>query len=147
MCLRCDGYSEEEVWRATDLAIRTFGWSLVLVEDESPWLYTIGLLESFGHPELVVVDIKLERGELLIRSVAQMVEDTGGVDWRELKRRGIGLVTVHDDHLRSDLFGSWINFYDKVPASGSFLQVLPPKDWFCACHQSAGRRLDRRGSG
>jgi hypothetical protein len=58
---------------------------------------------------------------------------------------GVECVEVHDDHLRSDLFGRWAARYNRFPKPGEFLQVVPPRSAFCECHANAIRRLDRPG--
>ena len=54
MCVLCEGGSEEDLLRDEFMRIALDGFTVVLVESESPWAYTIGLTQSFDHPELVV---------------------------------------------------------------------------------------------
>lgn len=54
----------------TDLHIRVRGYSLVRVEADEPWCYTIGLPESYGHPELVTHNLEMDAQVELIRAVA-----------------------------------------------------------------------------
>ncbi len=144
MCLQCDGYSFEDVMRATDLRIRTYGWSLVMVEGARPWSYTIGLRQSFHHPELVVVDIEQAAQVKLIQWACRDIEEFGSIDDLGARFLGIETATVHDAHLTSDeWFGSWESFYGEPPPSGSFLQLFPPPSWECDCHRGSARRLDR----
>jgi hypothetical protein len=144
MCLQCDGYSFEDVMRATDLDIRTHGWHHVLVEDDKPWSYTIGLRESYHHPELVVVDLDRPSQIELVQWACRSIEECGSIDDIEARFLGIEIATVHDVHLASnEWFGSWHSFYGEQPPSGSFLQLFPPPSWECACHRGASRRLDR----
>jgi hypothetical protein len=142
MCLQCDGYSFEDVMRMTDLHIRVYGYSLVQVEEAEPWCYTIGLTESFGHPELVACGLKMEAEVELIRTVAGMVIHDRLDDGR-LAALDMRLVTVHHTNLTGDMFGTWMNFYGDELEPGSFMQVLPPRSWLCECHRDAVVRLDR----
>ena len=48
-----------------DLTIRTYGWQLHQITDDNPWSYTIGLLESYDHPELMVTGLELELTSIL----------------------------------------------------------------------------------
>ncbi len=118
-----------------DLTIRTYGWQLNQITDDHPWSYTIGLLESYGHPELMVIGLGFEMQNIVIRKIVDSIEKTGSVDHDFLEREGVTLVEVHPNHLRGDWFGTWSNFYERRPAPGSFLQIVPPSDWFCDCHQ------------
>ena len=143
MCIMCDGSSYEEAMRSVDLSIRVHGWHMTAVEAPMPWCYTIGLTETFDHPELVVVDMNIAAEERLIRWAVGMIEQNGRLDDAELSPRGVKVVPVHERHLEGEWFGTWANHYGEMPPIGSFVQVVPPPDWFCACHQLLTRRLDR----
>ena len=159
MCLQCDGYSFEQSMLSLDLTIRTYGWQLQQVTDTNPWSYTIGLLESYDHPELMVTGLRLEKQNIVIRKIVDSIAKTGCVDHAFLEKEGVTLVEVHPNHLAGDWFGTWSNFYERLPAPGSFLQIVPPSDWFCDCHAHSmphfelpgpirfGNRADRRRRG
>lgn len=51
-----------------------------------------------------------------------------------LESEGVKLVEVHPNHLAGDWFGTWSNFYERPPTPGTFLQIVPPSDWFCDGH-------------
>jgi hypothetical protein len=156
MCLQCDGYSYEQSMLALDLTIRTYGWQLTQVTDANPWSYTIGLTESYDHPELMVAGLKLDTQSMVIRKIVDSIASTGSVDHAFLQSEGVRLVEVHPNHLAGDWFASWSNHYDRVPPDGTFLQIVPPGHWFCDCHQRSmphfelpgptrfGNRVDRR---
>ena len=135
MCLQCDGYSYEQTMLALDLTIRTYGWQLTQVTAEMPWSYTIGLLESYGHPELMIYGVELDTQNTVIRKIVDPIVQTGSVDHAFLERQGVTLVEVHPNHLAGDWFGTWSNFYERTPPPGSFLQIVTPGDWFCECHR------------
>lgn len=135
MCLQCDGYSFEQSMLALDLTIRTCGWQLTQVTGTSPWSYTIGLTESYDHPELMVAGLELDMQSTVIRKIVDSIASTGNVDHAFLERQGVTLVEVHPNHLAGDWFGTWSNFYGHRPPPGSFRQIVPPGDWFCDCHQ------------
>jgi len=144
MCLLCDGYSEEDVMQHIDLAIRVHGWQLTQVEAEDrPWTYTIGLLETYGHPELLVADVRLGDAADLLRALVPLIAHHGSLPLDELDQLGLALVPVHETHLTTSLVAAWSSHYGHSPEPGSFMQVVPPPDWFCACHQHASRRFDR----
>jgi hypothetical protein len=59
MCALCDGKSIEQLWEDFHGFIRRGGWALQGVEvsrHARPWVYTIGLVENYRHPELIAVD-------------------------------------------------------------------------------------------
>ena len=144
MCWRCDGYSEKQVHDATEMQILVHGWSVAAVEATRPWCYSIGVLERFGHPELVVMDIQTKAGQALINFVGALVRDGDGIaDQKVLKQERIRLVTVHERHVRSELFAMWSDYYGESPKRGDFVQILPPPQMLCPCHRHAYRRLDR----
>ena len=147
MCLRCDGYSEEQVRRALDLTILTHGFAIQQVDSHRPWTYTIGLLEGFGHPELITVDLALDAQRELLAPLLSMITGTGALDPRWLTENEIEVVPVHEDHLASSLVAMWSDHYGRGPHIGTFLQVLPPASWLCAGHGHVLTRLDAPGPG
>ncbi len=133
-----------------DLTIRTFGWQLTQVSDPAPtallpWSYTIGLGESYDHPDLMMIGVELETQSAVIRRIVEPIERTGRIDRQDLDDAGITLVEVHPNHLRDHWFGQWSNRAGILPPDGTFLQVVPPPDWFCSCHRHALPRFDRPG--
>jgi hypothetical protein len=60
-----------------DLTIRTYGWQLTQVTDTNPWSYTIGLTESYGHPELMIVGLELDLQNTVIRKIVDPIVETG----------------------------------------------------------------------
>jgi hypothetical protein len=146
MCLQCDGFSHEEVMQALDLQIRVHGWALVQVQgDDTAWSYTIGLVEHFGHPELTMIDVRLEYQSEVITNLVEGILANGELSRLSLLAERMKVVEVHPDHLCGDLFGRWASRYGAYPRPGSMLQILLPDDSFCECHIGAVRRLDRPG--
>ena len=131
--------------RGVDLAIRTHGWFLQMVTDAVPFSYTVGLTESFGHPELMMIGMELDRQSSVIRRIVEPIEQTGHVDTADVAAAGITLVDVHDNHLDGDWFGTWVRRYGHLPPAAAYLQVVPPAEWFCSCHQHSTPRFDRPG--
>ena len=146
MCLECNGYSYEEAMQALDLQITIDGFALMQVQgDGETWCYTIGLLENFGHPELALLDISISKQHKYMDKLVQSIIDNGELSPLAVLELGVECVEVHDNHLRSDLFGRWVARHLRFPRPGEFLQVVPPRSAFCDCHANAIRRLDRPG--
>ena len=143
MCLRCDGYSEKQIQQMTEMQIAVHGWGVVAVDDHPPVAYSIGVLENYGHPELVVMDIETLAAQQLINHVGALIRDGGGaLDRDVLSGQGIQIVEVHPTHLRSGLVGGWARYYGERPRAGDFVQILPPPQLLCACHRDMIHRLD-----
>ena len=118
-----------------DLTIRVHGWSLVDVTESLPWSYTIGLTESYGHPELMMIGVELETQSAAIRRIVEPIARTGSVDAADLIDAGIELVEVHGNHLRGDWFGTWANRYGHPPSAPRFDRPGPIRQ---------GNRAERR---
>ena len=95
MCLRCDGYSDDDGNRMVDLHIRVYGYHITQVEDRDPWCYTIGLEQSFGHPEVVTTSLEMSAQVELIQTFAAMLTGSGEVDHARVASRW-----RFDKHLR-----------------------------------------------
>jgi hypothetical protein len=146
MCLECDGYSHEDVMQSLDLMIRVHGWTLVQVEgDDEAWCYTVGLLENYGHPELVLFDVKVESQRAWVEQLVEMIIAKGTLPPHRLAAMKLRIVEVHDDHLRGDLFGTWASRYGEYPQPGDMMQVLLPASSYCRCHAPLVRWLDLPG--
>ncbi|HQY85205.1 MAG TPA: DUF4262 domain-containing protein [Ilumatobacteraceae bacterium] len=144
MCLQCDGYSHESAMQALSLTISIHGWAVVQVgDDDSAFSYTIGLVERFGHPELIVVDVDRRYQHRLINELAQGIAASGRPALDRPSTRGVRCVEVHANHLHADYFGAWASRYGTLPQPGQVLQVLLPNSAYCECHAPAVRRLDR----
>lgn len=142
MCMRCDGYSWEEIDRSTDLVIQVHGFQLLQVESDPPWTYTIGVRESWEQPELLVVDIDAAPQADLIRAVADDYLCFGEIRQSTLELLDVELVTVDEAHFADGLVAAWEDRYSMSATTGDFLQIVPGRSWFCECHAAMVRRLD-----
>lgn len=146
MCIECDGYSHDQAMQALDLQIRVHGWTLVQVEDGSTsWCYTVGLVENYGHPELVLFDVAIETQHPLMTRLVDLVASAGKLPPHRLAELGLRCANVHPDHLDGDLFGTWANRYGELPQQGDMIHVRLPASAYCACHAPQVRRLDLPG--
>jgi hypothetical protein len=151
MCLRCDGWSEDEVNALVDERIRTYGWTTTGVGDgpgRPTWTYTVGLALA-DHPDLVVATVAFERavevlGDLAHRVVADgecfdTVDQATCVDGLT-----VGLRDVHPVHVERGLVGAGQGYYAwlgrPMPAL-PIRQVVLPDSEFCRCHAGSQPQL------
>ncbi len=145
MCMRCDGYSWDEIERHTDLMIRVHGFTTVHVAGAAPWTYTIGALESWDQPELLVVDVDPVIQQALVLAVVDDYADRGEIAPATFELLDIELVTVDESHLVGGLVAGWEARYSMAAAAGDFVQIVPGPSWFCP-ECDPPRRLDDPGS-
>ncbi len=132
--------------QALDLQIRVHGWVVMQISDgpdDEAFSYTVGLLENFGHPELIVVDVDRRYQHGLLNALAQGVAANGRLMLDQPATLGVRCVEVHPNHLHGEYFGTWANRYGHLPHPGDVLQVLLPDGAYCECHAPMVRRLDR----
>ena len=152
MCLICDGADPEDVLAGQLANIDRYAFTMVHVESEVPWTYSIGLRWTLALPELVVVGWPAEAASHVIH----LVVDAARSD-PKIARCG-GLLTVDKGEIRfgrvdpKNLAGEWFAAWPEVArAAGQgatslrALQVRPG----CAAdcrepHDLLDRALERR---
>src|SRR5690606_23483616 len=74
MCRICDGATREQLNEEAALEISVYGYSLqgVVDPEHSPWVYAVGLLDSAGHPELIIPGVDPEESAPILSRVADM---------------------------------------------------------------------------
>ena len=122
----------------------------VTVEGDPPVGYTIGLLEHFNHPELVVAgmgsDYMVDDLHEAAGQIATGLRLVAG-DVIRIDDANFTVGVVHPERWEREPFDLWHRYYEMrgwaPPASA--LQLIPPASLFCSCH--AGRatsfRLDK----
>lgn len=139
MCRMCEGFTREQLNEEARCHIIHHGWFLQGIVPGPDgtgggWVYTVGLLENFDHPELVVTDISYEDGGALLNQLGELVRR--GHDLRTLRRSHTGLVAVrevHPRHFEHDLVNTYIELQRRMPVAGDYLQVVPAA--YCGCHR------------
>lgn len=138
MCRMCEGTSRQQLHEEARLHIIHHGWFLqgVLPEPGDPaggWVYTVGLLESFDHPELVITNIAYERGGEILNALGELIRE--GHDVRDMTEEDgmMAVRQVHPRHFDHDLVNTFEPLQGRAPAAGDYLQVVP--DAYCRCHQ------------
>lgn len=151
MCDMCAGATIEDVRQRLHDTIVTDGFALVPVasnDSDRGFAYTIGLVDGFVHPELVVVNHPLDEAVRVLYMLAKSV--TGGARLQPGSAVGclggeVGLVDVHPAHFRRGLIAMWFDYYRAAlrhDLEPSALQVILPSDRCCHEHQSTQPRLD-----
>src|SRR3546814_15805827 len=109
MCAICDGATYDEMLAGLHGVVQRFGWAVQGVEASTPWTYTIGLTERFGHPELVLAGIDISLAMNILNALADRV--AGGEQLRPggpnvtVGETELRLGSVHPVHLASGLVG------------------------------------------
>ena len=144
MCIRCEGYNEEQVGRMHDLMIDVHGFMMTQVRGhgQDAWTYTMGLREGLNHPDLLVVHLQPDVQAELASKLGTMVVDDGRIDPEVLAVSDIELVPVDPRHFRDGLVAEWVNRYRRFPEEGDFLQVVLGPSMLCECCQHRMPRLD-----
>ena len=137
MCRICDGEDPRRLLEETKLHIIHHGWFLqgILGDHGRPgstWVYTVGLLENFGHPELVMTDVSYEEASVLLNQVGEWIRNRENIRELDAKLPASVIRQVHPDHFDNDLVNTFIEVYERRPEAGEFLQVFPPL--YCRDH-------------
>lgn len=134
MCEICNGATLHEVLDRIDDDIRRRGWAIQGVEGsrhgggDRPWAYSIGLIERYGHPELVVIDLAVGACLGLVDELAARVA-TGerfapGDDVPIHGDASVGFVPVHAAHIERGLLNMWMNRYTGLGEASPPLEAL-----------------------
>lgn len=117
MCMMCDGATRDEVRASLRQKIDTHGWTVqgVMPAGGLPgWLYTIGLTERFGHPELVLATCDPAAGQSLLVDLVAKVEAGGSLvdlDEVSLPEGSYSIGPAHPAQLRAGLLAAWTDLY------------------------------------
>jgi hypothetical protein len=143
--------SPDEVMSDEFMRIALRGFTIVGVEASSPWAYTIGLMQSFNHPELVVTGPSLERAGHLLGAVSGRVRDgerftATSPPQSVCKCSTVAFGAVHRGQWEQGRFDWWFQYYawagGSPRAEPEAIQVLwpdeedrfPPDPEFCIPH-------------
>jgi Domain of unknown function (DUF4262) len=140
MCEICDGRTEQQLFERMRGRIDARGWSLQGVEpgpQGSGWVYTIGLIETFGNPELVITGGDLQQSAALLNEIGERISrglhvDVG--DILDLDGYVVEFGEVHASYLAHGLCASWERCYAQLgerPGPLRVLQVVVPLTQWC----------------
>jgi hypothetical protein len=116
---------------------------------KSAWTYTIGLVESFDHPEFVMAGLSAENCSVVINALVDRVRagerfDVGCPD-PSIRGVPVRVGAVHPTQWVHGRFAMWVNYYGEageprpVPSAVQILWpnddgVFPPDRDFCDVH-------------
>jgi hypothetical protein len=109
MCRICDGFTIEEVIAEDAAEIAEHGFVLQGVaggsgrgDDPDSWVYTVGLLDTIGHPEMIVAGVGVDTGGRVLTHLARWaIEDDERFEPGDAIELGPGIADVgkvHDAH-------------------------------------------------
>ncbi len=110
MCLRCAGWSDDDIARHYARLIEAHGWAAIAVDSAVPWTYTAGLRWRLDHPELIVVGMDPVEAHHLLDHVVERIGEG------EVARPGALMVLpdvevtfghVHHRNLAGEWFAQW----------------------------------------
>ena len=132
MCCMCDGWTLDDAQADLHDRKQRFGWALQGVEGARPWVYSIGLTERFGHPELVMAGVPVEAAGAMINAPGRRIKAGEDLVDGERVREGeieLEVGAVHSVHIANGLVGQWEEHYrrhpDVAPPDLALLQVMP----------------------
>ena len=151
MCVLCDGGTFEDLFDGYTKLIDEHGFTMVGVfGGVRSWLYTIGLLATFGHPELVVTGLDAESATGLVAGLVERIRRGESFDASShetmFAERPVRFASVHPTQWVHGRFNMWANYYGdlgELPAAPEAVQVLwanefdifPPDRDFCHVHR------------
>jgi hypothetical protein len=140
MCEICDGLTEQEFFEKMRARIDDHQWTLQGVEagpHSAGWVYTIGLLDSYGNPELVLSGEDMNHDAALLAEIGERIERGVRVeagDVLDLDGYPVEFETVHASYLEHGLCACWTDYYARIgeaPGPLRVLQVVPPLTEWC----------------
>ena len=129
MCVICDGGSEEELLSDEFVRIALHGFVMVAVEPAPTWAYTIGLLQSFDHPELVVTGLPDDSAAHVMTGVVDRIREgerftasSPPVSLCDCTTAAFG--AVHPAQWEQGRFDQWLRFYGWVGGEAPVAQAV-----------------------
>lgn len=78
MCLKCQGWTDEEIQQERLRTIERHGWAVTTVAGDgtaTPFAYTIGMTRFHGHPELFVSGLAHAVAGSFLNGFAEQIRD------------------------------------------------------------------------
>lgn len=128
--MECNGVDWNNIEQHIDLVIQIHGFIAQQVSGgKQLWTYTVGMSESWGHPELLCAGLTRDAQATLVGMLADDIEEFGGVRPATLDSLDIALVPIDERQFRNGLVASWEARYQRSAATGDFLRIVPGPSW------------------
>lgn len=106
----------------TRLTIKKFGLQVILVSSESynpTFAYSIGLTETFGHPEIICIGLPGDLAHQIINDVAELIKQTGHIttdkEYDNVFKDSRATFLKVDKRNIEDYFGVALEYYTDRP--------------------------------
>lgn len=119
MCRMCEGFSLEDVLALEEARIAERGYTLVAVasrgddmDDATSWVYTAGLLDAAGHPEMIIAGVPTRTAGRVLSALATAVLDGEWFavgDTIDLGAGSARVGLVHERQYELGTFNMWHN--------------------------------------
>ena len=153
MCIICDGATRQEALEDLHAKVERYGWAIQYVEGEgpdTPWAYTIGLTERYGHPELALVGFDPSPTSVVLNYLVERIAQGEKYAVGSTAALPHGLVArcgpVHPNQLKGGVFDGWLEYYGAYarPKLGwQAVEVVLPEWVSSMSRHPTGPRLDR----
>jgi hypothetical protein len=112
MCSICDGETFEEYIAGARLRIAVYGYMMCGVNDDYvyPWVYTAGLSDARGHPELIIASASLETNAVICKAMSETIMSGDRFEIGEILRvagKRVRIGAVADIQYELDTFNMW----------------------------------------
>jgi hypothetical protein len=137
VCDLCDGLTDGALMARTFERITTNRFTMFSVDGPAPWAYTVGLVESYDHPELVVTGLNVESSSVLLSGIAERVktgerfDDPNAVAY--VRGASVRFGEVHPAQWLHGRFNMWFGYYDwrGLRLDPMAIQIHWPLEWVC----------------
>jgi hypothetical protein len=128
MCVLCDGGTQDELFFSQFGKILKYGFTTVMVEAPSPWAYTIGLVQSFGHPELTLAGLPECCTSTVVCEVTDRIRDGERFDVSSppltFEWGTVRFGPVDPDQWAKGRFDAWLEYYRAVGGEPPPLDIV-----------------------
>ena len=142
MCEMCDAAPSPNVRTLLDAVRHGRGYYTVSVTGERQWTHTVGLLESYDHPELIVARCKSDIAVAVLSDLGEQIEKGASFFPCNPPAMAAGLAVtfgpVHAEQWNGRTFAIWHDHYRHAGGADpepDAVQVFLPPDVFCPCHR------------
>jgi hypothetical protein len=135
----CEGFSQEDDVALDAAALDEYGFLTIGIDEPDVigcpnWTYTVGFLDSYDHPELVVAGAPVQAAHQLIHQLWHAIDDGQKFAVGDGSCTPFGDVTfgaVHEVQSDRGSFGRWQLLADHGYLQRPFaaLQVFVPASW------------------